>query len=173
MNYGSGNVVKTIVKTFNTKLTRHLLLNSIYSQVVFGIGIALAIAAFVAIYVTTLASQNQTNIQQQQQIPSSPPSTSTPPSSSVSTSITIPQGAAAQQVKTYYLPNPSTVTANSKVTWNNKDIAPHTATATDGSFDTGIMNVGSSGSAIVRAQGGVPYHCTIHPWMNGMLQVTS
>ena len=174
MNYGSGNVVKTIVKTFNTKLTRHLLLISIYSQVVFGIGIALAIAAFVAIYVTTLASQNQTNIQQQQQIPSSPPSTSTPPSSSsVSTSITIPQGAAAQQVKTYYLPNPSTVTANSKVTWNNKDIAPHTATATDGSFDTGIMKVGSSGSAIVRAQGGVPYHCTIHPWMNGMLQVTS
>ena len=173
MNYGSGNVVKTIVKTFNTKLTRHLLLISIYSQVVFGIGIALAIAAFVAIYVTTLASQNQTNIQQQQQIPSSPPSTSILPSSSVSTSITIPQGAAAQQVKTYYLPNPSTVTANSKVTWNNKDIAPHTATATDGSFDTGIINVGSSGSAIVRAQGGVPYHCTIHPWMNGMLQVTS
>ena len=149
------------------------MLISIYSQVVFGIGIALAIAAFIAIYVTTLASQNQTNIQQQQQIPSSPASTSILPSSSVSTSITIPQGAAAQQVKTYYLPNPSTVTANSKVTWNNKDIAPHTATATDGSFDTGIINVGSSGSAIVRAQGGVPYHCTIHPWMNGMLQVTS
>jgi hypothetical protein len=103
MNYGSGNVIKTIVKTFNTKLTRHLLLISIYSQVVFGIGISLAIAALVAIYVTTLASQNQTNIQQQQQIPSSPPSTSIPPSSSsVSTSITIPQGAAAQQVKTYY-----------------------------------------------------------------------
>jgi plastocyanin len=155
-------------------LPKHLLLISIYSQVVFGIGIALAIAAFVAIYVTTLASQNQTNIQQQQQqIPSSHPSTYTPPSSSVSTSITIPQGAAAQQVKTYYIPNPNTVTANSKVTWNNKDIAPHTATATDGSFDTGIINVGSSGSAIVRAQGGVPYHCTIHPWMNGMLQVTS
>ena len=154
-------------------MPKHLLLISIYSQVVFGIGIALAIAAFVAIYVTTLASQNQTNIQQQQQIPSSPPSTSTPPSSSVSTSITIPQGAAAQQVKAYYLPNPSTVTANSKVTWNNNDIAPHTATATDGSFDTGIMNLGSLGSAIVRAQGGVSYHCTIHPWMNGMLQVTS
>ena len=164
---------KLLLKLLIQSLTRHLLLNSVYSQVVFGIGIALAIAAFVAIYVTTLASQNQTNIQQQQQIPSSPPSTSTPPSSSVSTSITIPQGAAAQQVKTYYLPNPSTVTANSKVTWNNKDIAPHTATATDGSFDTGIMNVGSSGSAIVRAQGTVPYHCTIHPWMNGMLQVTS
>lgn len=156
-------------------MTEHLLLISIYSQVIFGIGIALAIAAFVAIYVTTLASQNQSNIQQQQQqqqIPSSPPSTSTPPSSSsVSASITIPQGAAAQQVKIYYIPNPSTVAANSKVTWENKDIAQHTAT--DGSFDTGIINVGSSGSAIVKAQGTVPYHCTIHPWMNGMLQVTS
>jgi plastocyanin len=122
-----------------------------------------------------LASQNQTNTQQQQQqLPSSSlSSTSTPPSSSsVSASITISQGAAAQQVKTHYLPNPSTVTANSKVTWNNKDIAPHTATATDGSFDTGIMNVGSLGSAIVTAQGTVPYHCTTHPWMNGMLHVT-
>jgi plastocyanin len=127
------------------------------------------------IVLPTLGSQNQTNTQQQQQIPSSSlSSTSTPPSiGSASATITIPQGAAAQQVKTYYIPNPNTVTANSKVTWNNKDIAPHTATATDGSFDTGIINVGSSGSAIVRAQGGVPYHCTIHPWMNGMLQVTS
>ena len=152
------------------------MLISIYSQVVFGIGIALAIAALVAIYVTTLASQNQTNIQQQQQqqqIPSSAPSTPTSSPGSTSSSITIPQGAAAQQVKTFFIPNPSTVTASSKVTWNNKDIAQHTATAIDGSFDTGIINVGSSGSAIVRGQGSVPYHCTIHPWMNGMLQVTS
>ena len=159
---------------------------SIYSQVVLGIGIALSIAAFIAISVTSLASQNQANIQQQQQqqlpsssppSPSTPspstPSPSTPSPSSASESITIPQGAAAQQVKTYYIPNPNTVTANSKVTWSNKDIAPHTATATDGSFDTGIINVGSSGSAIVKAQGTVPYHCTIHPWMNGMLQVIS
>jgi plastocyanin len=71
------------------------------------------------------------------------------------------------------MPNPSTVIANSKVTWNNKDIAQHTATAIDGSFDTGIINVGSSGSAIVKAQGTVPYHCTIHPWMNGILKVNS
>jgi plastocyanin len=147
---------------------------SIYSQVVFGIGIALAIAASVAISVTSLASQSQSDVQQQQQqLPSSSPSSPTSSSSSASESITIPQGAAAQQVKTYFIPNPNTVTANSRATWNNNDIAPHTATATDGSFDTGIINVGSSGSAIVKGQGTVPYHCTIHPWMNGMLQVTS
>ena len=156
-------------------MTEHNLLISIYSQVIFGIGIALALAAILAIYVTSLASQSQSDIQpqQQQQIPSSAPSTSTSSPSSVSASITIPQGAAAQQVKTYFIPNPSSVSANSQVTWNNKDIAQHTATATDGSFDTGIINVGSSGSAIIRGQGSVPYHCTIHPWMNGMLQVTA
>jgi plastocyanin len=153
-------------------LTRYFLLITIYSQVVFGIGIALAIAAFIAIYVTSLSSQNQTDIQQQQ-LSSSPAPTSTPSPSSVSENIIIPQGAAAQQVKTYYIPNPDTVSANSKITWSNKDIAPHTATATDGSFDTGIINVGSSGSAIAKAQGTIPYRCTIHPWMNGVLQVTS
>jgi plastocyanin len=155
------------------------MLISIYSQVIFGIGVTLALAALVAIYVTSLASQSQSGVQQeqqrqqpqqQQQIPSSSPSS---PSSVSPTSITIPQGAAAQQVRTYFVPNPGTVTANSQVTWNNKDIAQHTATAVDGSFDTGIINVGSSGSAIVKGQGSVPYHCTIHPWMNGMLQVTS
>jgi plastocyanin len=158
------------------------MLISIYSQVIFGIGITLALAALLAIYVTSLASQSQSDVQQeqqqqqpqqQQQIPTSSPSTSSLSPGSVSTSITIPQGAAAQQVRTYFIPNPGTVTANSQVTWNNKDIAQHTATAIDGSFDTGIINVGSSGSAIVRGQGSVPYHCTIHPWMNGILQVTS
>jgi plastocyanin len=71
------------------------------------------------------------------------------------------------------MPNPSIVSANSRVTWNNNDIAPHTATATDGSFDTGIINVGSSGSVTVKTQGSVSYRCTIHPWMNGVLQITT
>ena len=167
-----------IFKTFNINSTRHLLLITVYSHVVFGTGIALAIAAFIAIYVTTLASQNQTDIQQQQQqqqqiVSSTPSAPTSSPSPTATENIIIPQGAAAQQVKTYFIPNPDTVSANSQVTWNNKDIAPHTATATDGSFDTGIINVGSSGSATVKTQGSVPYRCTIHPWMNGVLQVTS
>ena len=68
------------------------------------------------IVLPTLASQNQTNTLQQEQLPSSSlSSTSTPPSSSsISASITIPQGETTQQVKAYYLPNPRTVTANLK-----------------------------------------------------------
>lgn len=169
-----------IVKTFNTILIKAILLTSIYSQVVFGIRIALDIAAIVAIYVTTLAFQSQANIMQQQpqlqrQVPASllSQSLNSPSVSPLFESITIPQVAAAQQFKTYYVPNPSIISANSKVTWENKDIAPHTATSTNGSYDTSIINVGSSGSASVKTLGSIPYHCTIHPWMNGILQVTS
>jgi plastocyanin len=109
----------------------------------------------------------------QRQVPASlfSQSLNSPSVSPLSEGITIAQGAAAQLVKTYYVPIPSTISDNSKVTWNNKNIAPHTAT--DGSFDTSIINVGSSGSASVRTMGSIPYHCTIHMWMNGILQVTS
>ena len=92
---------------------------------------------------------------------------------STTTTISIPQGAAAQQVKVYYLPNPTQVSVGSKITWINKDTAPHTATAIDGSFDTSLINAGSSGSAIIKGTGTIQYHCTIHPWMTGILQTTS
>ena len=67
---------------------------------------------------------------------------------SVVSSITISEGSAAQQVKVYYQPNPSAVFSGSKVTWTNKDIAPHTATsglnssAADSGkiFDTGLIS---------------------------------
>jgi plastocyanin len=132
-------------------------------------------------YVTTLAFQSHVNVMQQKpqlqrQAPASllSQSLNSPSVSPLSESIKFHKGCRAVS-KTYYVPNPSTISANFKVTWNNKDIEPHTATATatDGSFDTGIINVGSSGSASVKTLGSIPYPCTIHPWMNGILQETS
>jgi plastocyanin len=86
--------------------------------------------------------------------------------------ITIPQGAAAQQVNQYYLPVSASVPNDATITWTNKDIAPHTATAINGSFDTGIIEAGSMGSALVRGQGYIQYHCTIHPRMHGSLKIS-
>jgi plastocyanin len=113
-------------------------------------------------YVTTLAFQSHANVMQQQpqlqrQAPASllSQSLNSPSVSPLSESITFHKGCRAAS-KTYYVPNPSTISANSKVTWNNKDIAPHTATATDGSCDTGIINVGSSGSVSVKTLGSIP-----------------
>ena len=44
----------------------------------------------------------------------------------------------------------------------------------DGSFDTGIINGGASGSALISASSEtrtISYHCNVHPEMRGTLQV--
>jgi plastocyanin len=149
-------------------------MNTALSKAIFGIGVALSIASIISIYVTMVAKQNQLS-QGSAQVPSAvtnQPSNKTNSGSNTVT-ISIPQGAAAQQVKVYYLPNPTQVSVGSKITWINKDTAPHTATAIDGSFDTSLINAGSSGSVIIKGTGTIQYHCTIHPWMTGILQTTS
>jgi len=148
-------------------------MNTAVSKAIFGIGVALSIASIISIYVTMVAKQNQTS---QGSTSVSSAVTNQPgnkTNAGSTTTITIPQGAAAQQVKVYYQPNPAQLSVGSKITWINKDTAPHTATAINGSFDTSLINAGSSGSAIIKGTGTIQYHCTIHPWMTGILQTTS
>ena len=149
-------------------------MNTALSKAIFGIGVALSIASIISIYVTMVAKQNQPS-QGSAQVPSAVTNHPSNKTNSGSTTITIsiPQGAAAQQVKVYYLPNPAQLSVGSKITWINKDTAPHTATAINGSFDTSLINAGSSGSAIIKGTGSIQYHCTIHPWMTGIVQTTS
>jgi plastocyanin len=64
-----------------------------------------------------------------------------------------------------------TVTAGSTVTWTNGDAAPHTATADDGSFDTGSIGGGASASQAFPDAGTFTYHCAIHPNMTGTITV--
>jgi plastocyanin len=98
-------------------------------------------------------------------------------SSAITTVITIPQNADELGATGAYSPNPASVSGGSTVTWNNIDDTPHTATADDGSFDTGIINGGSSGSTLISASTGttstIPYHCNVHPEMRGTLQIIS
>ena len=86
--------------------------------------------------------------------------------------IIIPQGAATRgAVENYYMPEQATVSTNSNVTWINEDTVSHTATARDGSFDTGLFSGGASASVKVTGQGNIPYYCIIHPWMTASLTV--
>ena len=151
------------------------------SRIVLGIGITLSVASVLSIYITSVASQNQSvstsstspsQVSQQPVASNISNSAASSNSTNATTTITIPQGASTQQVSQYYLPVNTTVPKDASITWTNKDIAPHTATASDGSFDTGIINVGTAGSATVKGQGDIQYHCTIHPWMHGSLQVS-
>jgi plastocyanin len=155
------------------------------SKAIFGIGIALSVASIAAVYVTMLAIQNQNLNSQTDPASQQPvPTNSSTGSSTSTTTIAIPNGAAVQESslnKEYYKPVNMKITSNSKVTWINQDIAAHTATSgqsIDSSdsgqvFDTGTIAPGSSGAAMITGSNEIPYHCTFHPWMLGILQITS
>lgn len=70
-----------------------------------------------------------------------------------------------------YDPDPVTIQAGGKVTWINRDAAPHTATADDGSFDTGTLEMGKLKSESFKDTGSYPYFCEIHPDMRGTVEV--
>jgi plastocyanin len=70
-----------------------------------------------------------------------------------------------------YQPDPGTIEEGGKVTWINRDSAPHTATADDDSFDTETVEQGKLKSETFKAAGTYPYFCEIHPDMHGTVEV--
>ena len=69
--------------------------------------------------------------------------------------------------------DPATVTiqVGDSVTWTNQDSEPHTATAEDGSFDTGHLANGDSETVTFDTAGTFDYICSIHPQMTGSVVV--
>lgn len=71
--------------------------------------------------------------------------------------------------------SPATITViigqNNTVTFANKDQAPHTVTADDGSFNSGNLNPGESWTYTFNTPGTFHYHCTYHSWMTGTVVV--
>lgn len=58
------------------------------------------------------------------------------------------------------------------VVWINRDIVPHTATATGNSgWNTGPILQGESGQYVARHRGENSYFCQLHPVMLGKLIV--
>ncbi|MEX2105964.1 MAG: cupredoxin family copper-binding protein [Solirubrobacterales bacterium] len=87
-----------------------------------------------------------------------------------------PSGEAARSEKVEiveftYQPDPVVVQVGGKVIWQNEDTAPHTATADDGSFDTGTLERGKLKSETFKQAGTYPYFCEIHPTMHGTVEV--
>lgn len=87
-----------------------------------------------------------------------------------------PSGEAARSEKVEivefaYDPDPVVVAAGGKVIWQNEDTAPHTATADDGSFDTGTLEKGKLKSETFKEPGTFTYFCQIHPTMHGTVEV--
>jgi len=89
--------------------------------------------------------------------------------------VTIPDGAAAATNLPGY--SPATITVmigmNSTVTWVNRDSAPHTVTATDGSFNSHNLDPGQSYTYTFTRPGTFSYYCSYHNWMKGKVIVVA
>ena len=72
---------------------------------------------------------------------------------------------------TAFSPLTLTVRRGDRVRWVNKDPFPHTATASDRSFDSHDIAPGKSWTYVARKQGSFDYVCTLHPNMKGTLVV--
>lgn len=70
-----------------------------------------------------------------------------------------------------YSPALLTIHVGDSVTWTNVGSLPHTVTADDGSFDSGLLDVGASWTYTFNTPGTFPYHCVPHPWMKGTVVV--
>lgn len=64
------------------------------------------------------------------------------------------------------------VKVGDKVTWINKDLVPHTATANDKSWDSGRLGKGESFSLVITDQTSLDYFCFYHRQMKAKLTLT-
>jgi plastocyanin len=70
-----------------------------------------------------------------------------------------------------FAPGNLQVPVGANVTWTNYDDAPHTATAKDGSWDTGNLSKGDTKTLTFDKAGDYSYYCKVHPTMVARLQV--
>jgi plastocyanin len=70
-----------------------------------------------------------------------------------------------------FTPSSTTVHVGDTVTWTNNGPSSHTATARDGSFDSGILKKGQSASHAFTQPGTYAFYCKIHPFMHSTITV--
>ena len=70
-----------------------------------------------------------------------------------------------------FQPAALTVHRGDRITWMNKDLFPHTATAPKGTFDSTSIPAGGSWSFVAGESGTFAYSCGFHPTMKATLTV--
>lgn len=72
-----------------------------------------------------------------------------------------------------FAPAEIVISTGETVRWTNRGQAPHSATADDGSIDTGQIAAGESVARSFTEAGSFTYFCTVHPTMRGTIMVGS
>ena len=70
-----------------------------------------------------------------------------------------------------FSPGSLTINQGDTVTWVNNGPTPHSATANNGSFNTGILKAGQSASHTFDQAGTYSYYCQPHPYMKATIVV--
>jgi plastocyanin len=70
-------------------------------------------------------------------------------------------------------PQAISITAGEMVKWTNKMDKKHTVTADDGSFNSGPLSKDATFSQAFKDPGTITYHCEIHPFMTGEVDVAA
>lgn len=82
-----------------------------------------------------------------------------------------PTAVAADIADFEFRPPTIEVAAGGTVTWTNAGVAPHTVSATDGSFDSGTLETGGVFEQTFASPGSYAYLCQMHPDMAGTVEV--
>ena len=93
-------------------------------------------------------------------------------------SVSIVQGSSSPTISKPYDPSPLTVKAGTSVTWTNNDSSIHTVTSglpekgdVGTLFDSSLISPGMTFVHVFDKQGTFDYSCTLHPFMQGQINV--
>lgn len=86
---------------------------------------------------------------------------------------TAPAGTSVRMAGSRFEPATIAIAPGETVRWFNDDTAPHTVTASDGTWDSGNLSPGASFERRFATPGTYSYVCRYHPWMTGEVQVAA
>ena len=70
-----------------------------------------------------------------------------------------------------FVPATFEIAAGTTIAWRNEDQVPHTVTADDRAWDSGVIAPGATWRRTFDRPGTYPFHCTPHPFMRGTVVV--
>jgi plastocyanin len=80
-----------------------------------------------------------------------------------------PRAVAVQITGFVFAPATANAAPGDTVVWTNRDLVPHSATALDGSWDSGAIAPGGTWRHVVADGDTAGYKCAFHPNMTGRI----
>ena len=89
----------------------------------------------------------------------------------LSTALSAAEPVTIDIAKFAFTPKEVTVAPGTTVVWINHDETPHTVSATDHSFVSKALDTDDRYEHTFADEGDIPYFCTVHPFMTGVVHV--